>query len=325
MSSTYYNPSRQNTFDIDGQPVPQFVRDFLYHEKAVYHLSPFSIRNYCLTLSTFLKWYLPNITDNENANIQDLTSDVLQQIAASDISGFLEYCRTDRKNGASACASKLSTLKTFFEYCVHDAGIIPNNPASAITAPKKITKPAKSMIASEALLLISACNQGETPARDVCIATFMLNCGLRISELVALNVSDIDGNKLKIWGNGRNDRTVSLNSDCLTALEFWMQERSIYSLENTALFISRRYGARITERAVQQMLDKAFKRAGLSERGYTAQSLRLTAGKLMYQSGNFDISDLQLLLGHKSTAFAAKYSTTNGESAMAAMAEFKIK
>lgn len=324
MASTYYNPSRQNSFDIDGQPVPQFVRDFLHHEIAVSHLSPFSIRNYCLTLSTFLKWYLPKITD-VGTNIQDLSFDVLQHISSSDISDFLEYCRIERKNSTSARASKLSALSTFFEYCVHDAGVLDHNPASDVSAPKKITKPVKYMTGREALSLIKACNCGETPARDVCIATFMLNCGLRLSELVALNLSDIDGNNMKIWGNGRNDRTVILNDDCITALNFWMQERSIYSLENTALFISRRYSARITERAVQQMLDKAFERAGLKERGYTARTLRFTAGKLMYQSGNFDIPDLQLLLGHKSTAFATGYLSTDGEQALAAMAEFKIK
>ena len=327
MASTYYNPNRSGSFDIQGQPVPDFIKDFLEHEKAVYHLSPFSLRNYCLTVGMLIRWLICRNKDayDETVNISEVGKEILTGLKSADISAFLDYCRDVRGNGTASISNKLSCLNTFFDYCVKDADLLTENPAAGINAPKKISREAKCMTAREALQLIDACNCGEMPARDVCIATFMLNCGLRISEVVAVNLPDIDGNKLKIWGNGRNDRIVCLNDDCMEALSFLKTERNMYSLDSSALFVSKRHNSRITERAVEQMLDKAFERAGLKERGYTARSLRMTATSLMYSSGNFDVPDLQLILGHKSTAFAKRYTTVNGEKARKAMSEFKIK
>ena len=332
MASTYYNPNKSRVFDIDGQPVPSYVHDFLHHESVMYHLSPFSIRNYCVTLRTFLEWIVTRDKEKEDTE-EDEEIDVTQvpvselgALTSRDISAFLDYCRNVRKNGASTCCSTLSVLKTFFTYCVRDAQLMQENPAESVSAPKKITKPAKTMTGREALSLIHACDCGDTPARDVCIATFMLNCGLRITELVAMNISDIEDNTVKIWGNGRRkDRWISLNPDCVKALEFWKTEREMYELNDNALFVSRRYGRRLTERAVEQMIKKALVRAGLAEKGFSVKDLRSAYGRMAYMSGKLDIPELQTILGYKSTAFAGKYSYPNGEKARKSMEKFRIK
>lgn len=330
MSSTYYNPNKTPDFDITALSLPVYMCDYLVHESVMKGTTPFSIRNYSLALRTFLQWLI--LRENANMDAVEALShityvplDSLRCLTSSDISSFIAYCRDIRGNGASACCTKLSVLKSFFEYSVNEAGILDNNPTVGVTFPKNIKKPVKIMTGREALSLIQACNCGETPARDVCIATFMLNCGLKISELTALNLADIKGNILRIWGkNGNNTRWLALNQDCMTALDFWKVERSMYDLNDNALFVSRRYGSRITERTVQQMLDKAFERAGLSEKGYTARNLRFTAGSLMYQSGAVDVPQLQTILGYKNSSFASRYSSYNGMSARKAMENFKI-
>lgn len=331
MSSTYYNPNKTPDYDISSLHFPDYIRDYLIHESVMNGMTQFSIRNYSLTLRTFLQWLIlrdDSSMDAEDAisNITHVPLDSLRCLASSDISSFIDYCRDIRGNGASACCTKLSVLKSFFEYSVNVAGILDTNPTVGVTIPKKIKKPVKIMTGREALSLIQACNCGEMPARDVCIATFMLNCGLRISELTALNLADIEGNTLRIWGkNGKNTRWLALNQDCMTALDFWKVERSMYDLNDNALFVSRRYGSRITERTVQQMLDKAFERAGLSEKGYTARNLRFTAGSLMYRSGVVDTPQLQTILGYKNSSFASRYSSYNGMSARNAMEKFRIE
>lgn len=293
--------------------------------------SAFTLRNYSLTLHTFLQWIvmrsgIDNILLTDTSDLSSVPIRLLQDLTPSDITSFISYCRDVRGNGEAACSSKLSVLKSFFDYSVNDVGIFKSDPTLGVSAPKIIKKPVKLMTGREALSLIQACNCGETPARDVCIATILLNCGLRITELVAINLADIDGYTLKIWGrNGHRDRWLALNQDCMTALDFWKIERSMYDLNDNALFVSKRYGSRLTERAVQQMLDKAFKRAGLSEKGYTARNLRFTAGNLMYQSGIIDVPQLQTILGYKNTSFASMYSLPNGMAARKAMEAFKIK
>ena len=331
MATSYYNPNRSKTFNVEGQPLPSYVKHYLTHEATANKMSPMSVRNYSLTLNLFLQWLSwkdnPDISIDE-VDVISVPFETIGAVEEQDIRDFLDYCSKERKNGASACASKLSVIKAFFDYHINESLTLADNPAANVSGPKKLKKEPKSLSAREALNLIAACNCGETPARDVCIATFILNTGIRVSELVALNLDDVDLDyeTLRIRGKRRKDRLLSLNRDCVTALEFWLAERGNISLNDNSLFSSRRRGGRLTDRAVEQMLEKAFDRAGLSSRGYTVQSLRYTAGNLMYKSGAFEITDLQTILGHKNLSSVERYTREDNQAhARKAMKGFRIQ
>lgn len=242
MSSTYFNPNRTSEYNISALQLPEFARDYLTHISVMEKKSAFTLRNYSLTLHTFLQWIVMRFGIDNNLTIDssDVSSvpiQLLQDLTPSDITSFISYCRDVRGNGAAACSSKLSVLKSFFDYSVNDVGLLISDPTLGVSAPKIIKKPVKLMTGREALSLIQACNCGETPARDVCIATILLNCGLRITELVAINLADIEGNTLKIWGrNGHRDRWLALNQDCMTSIPLLLHFLTTLLISSSASF-----------------------------------------------------------------------------------------
>jgi site-specific recombinase XerD len=134
--------------------------------------------------------------------------------------------------------------------------------------------------------------------RDFCIVTLFLNCGLRISEMVGLNISDVRDDRLRVLGKGNKERIVFLNLACQNAIEDWLAVRSKSgSTDPYALFITRKH-ARITTDGVHYMLKKRFTAAGLDSSKYSAHKLRHTAATLMLQNG-VDVRTLQEVLGHE--------------------------
>ena len=139
---------------------------------------------------------------------------------------------------------------------------------------------------------------GPNQARDYCILTLFLNCGLRISELIGLNVTDVRGNQLRVLGKGNKERMLFLNEACLGALQDWMTERSMLTLvDENALFVTPRNRRRITRAAVHKLVKKHLAAAGLDSTKYSSHKLRHTAATLMLQNG-VDVRTLQEVLGH---------------------------
>ena len=145
--------------------------------------------------------------------------------------------------------------------------------------------------------------------------TLFLNCGLRLSELVGINIQDIDFSeaKLTVIGKGNKERTIYLNKACLNALSEYLSVRPKNGVKvdklhsEKALFLSERK-ERISRRTVQYIVDKELKRAGLDSSKYSVHKLRHTAATLMYQYGNVDIRALQELLGHESISTTEIYT-----------------
>ena len=139
---------------------------------------------------------------------------------------------------------------------------------------------------------------GANQARDYCILTLFLNCGLRISELVGLNVTDVRGNQLRVLGKGNKERMLFLNEACQSALEDWLTERSMLTLvDQNALFVTLQNRRRISRAAVHKLVKKHLAAAGLDSTQYSAHKLRHTAATLMLQNG-VDVRTLQEVLGH---------------------------
>ena len=218
-------------------------------------------------------------------------------------------------------ARKASTIRIFFAY-LYDQKIIPDNPAIGLKTPKLGKRMPKylSLEDSKKLLDVTYDENDENKERDYAIITLFLNCGLRLSELVGINISNIDfsENRLTVIGKGNKERTIYLNNACVNAIKGYMSVRPTegvkndFKASNKALFLSKRK-ERISNRTVQYIVDRELLKAGLDTSKYSTHKLRHTAATLMYQYGNVDIRALQELLGHESIATTEIYTHVSNE------------
>ena len=151
---------------------------------------------------------------------------------------------------------------------------------------------------------------GKNCARDYCILVLFLNCGMRLSELVGLNLSDIhlDTGTMKITGKGNKERMVYLNEACVSALKRYFAVRPKDKLlDRNACFISGQH-KRISPKTVQHLVKKYLAEIGLGGTGYSVHKLRHTAATLMYQQGHVDIRVLKDILGHENLGTTEIYT-----------------
>ena len=297
--------------------LPYFARDFLFYLHTIKGHSEETIKGYYIDLKIFLKFIKfteqsPNSKiSKENFDdiiIKDITLDTMEKISTSCVYEFLYYISNERKNSATSRARKISSLKTFFNYLVIKSKLIKNNPTLELDAPSAKKSIVKYLTLEQSIELLSSVYENMS-SRDYCIINLFLNCGMRLSELVGINVSDIQGTTLKLLGKGNKERLIYLNPSCLDSVEMYLKDRKqITNLKDkNALFISRN-GTRITTRRVQQTVATALKNIGLDGQGYSPHKLRHTAATLMYQHNNVDIRVLQDILGHSNIATTEIYT-----------------
>jgi site-specific recombinase XerD len=140
--------------------------------------------------------------------------------------------------------------------------------------------------------------EGQNQKRDYAILLLFLNCGIRRSELVGLNLTDVYEDRIRVVGKGNKERFVYFGSACRKAIDAYLEERSKKVLtDNKALFGSRN-GNRISTDAVHALVKKALLQAGLDATQFSAHKLRHTAATMML-SGGVDVKTVQEVLGHE--------------------------
>ena len=194
-------------------------------------------------------------------------------------------------------ARKIAAIRSFFKYLTVKAKLLEENPVQDLDSPK-IPKTLPHYLTLEESKRLLSVVDGKNKERDYCILCIFLNCGLRISELVGLNLQDDHGDSLRILGKGSKERVVYLNNACREALDRYLAVRSeIAPPRTTAMFLSNRR-TRISCDSVQVMVKKNLTRAGLDASQYSTHKLRHTAATLMLQNG-VDVRTLQEVLGHE--------------------------
>ena len=204
--------------------------------------------------------------------------------------------------------------------------MIDENPAANIETPKKQKVLPKFLSIEESLLLLDAVKndrESKSKVRDYAIITLFLNCGMRVSELVGIDMRDVDREfrSLTVTGKGNKQRIVYLNSACRAALSDYYAERTseTYVKANSpALFLSNRY-QRLSVKTVQWMVYKYLDMAGLESKHYSVHKLRHTAATLMYQTGQVDVRVLKDILGHEQLNTTQIYTHVSNRSMEAAM------
>lgn len=302
---------------------PDILRDFLFYLENVKARSEKTIEEYFFDLRTFFRYLKckrgmvdKNTPDNE-ISITDVDAKLLSTVTLSDLYGYLHYLSHVRENEPAARSRKASSLHTFFDYICNKMKLIPSDPTAQLEMPSlKRTLP-KFLTLEQCIELLNAID-GKYQERDYCIITLFINCGMRLSELVNIDLQDIRDNTIRIMGKGKKERMVYLNDACQQALADYLLVRDSTCKivknpsDKDALFLSQK-GTRLGNRQIEYILEKYLTKIGLNGQGLSPHKLRHTAATMMYQHGNVDIRILQEILGHTNLSTTEIYTHVANE------------
>ena len=299
---------------MDRNDAPQVLRDFLIYHETIRGHSKATVDEYYLDLRNFLRYLklsrglVPRKTELEEISITDVDIEFIRKVSLAEVYDYLSFLSRDKIRqpnspepqfgiSQTSRARKIAAIRSFFKYLTVKAKLLDENPVQDLDSPKIPKTLPRYLTLDESRRLLLAVD-GKNKERDYCILCLFLNCGLRISELVGLNVSDYRGETLRVLGKGNKERTVYLNDACRTALDRYLEVRKeLAPARISALFLSNRR-ARMSVDAVQVMVKKNLTKAGLDASLYSTHKLRHTAATLMLQNG-VDVRTLQEVLGHE--------------------------
>lgn len=304
--------------------LPEPIITFAGYKSSIQNCSPLTVREYVNDIVLFFRYIIvlrrgdkPEKTEMTEVSLADLTYDLASSVRTEEVYSYMLYLATARGNGVRIRARRLSAIKAFYKYHTAKSRRIADNPAKDIDSPT--VKPAlpKYLSLDESIrLLESVPHDSPTYERDYCILTLFLNCGMRLSELVGIDLGHIedDLSKLFVTGKGNKMRVVYLNSACRHALTQYLRVRQSKATEHgqpiidkQALFLSSRR-TRISNQMVQTMVYKYLDLAGLGGRGLSVHKLRHTAATLMYNEGDVDVLTLKDILGHEQLSTTQIYT-----------------
>lgn len=304
----------------DFSDAPAVLKEFLYYSQTIRGLSPKTVEGYYIDLKLFLKFMVQkrnNSIDNntiDDIGISDIDIDFISKITQSDILEFLYFVTNERNNSQASRARKISSLRGYFKYLTIKTNQLSHNPAEHIEMPALKKRLPKFLNLEQSIELLNNIQTSFTE-RDYCIITLFLNCGMRLSELVGININDINKDTLRIIGKGNKERIVYLNDACLSAIEDYLDVRNsiVSPAVEPALFISKKTKKRMSNRRVEQVVEECLKLSGLSQMGFSAHKLRHTAATLLYRSGNADMLALKEILGHEHVSTTEIYTHISDE------------
>lgn len=298
---------------------PEPLASFLIYIESIQGKSPKTADEYFYDIRTFyryLKIYfklVPADTEFETIDISDVGLDLLKSVDLNLIYEYINFLNRTKHNSASSRARKMASLKSFFKYVCNKAKLIDENPTAELESVKIQKQLPKHFTLEDSIALLNAVDERNF-ARDYCIFTLFLNCGMRLAELVSIDITDINGDELVVIGKGNKERTIYLNEACNAAIDQYMEVRrnqTPTARDKNALFLSER-NQRISRRTVQYTVEKYVKKLGLDPHKYTTHKLRHTAATLMHQAG-VDIRVLQEILGHKQLSTTEIYTHINND------------
>ena len=308
-------------FEISTESnTPIRVNEFLNYLKNIKGRSPNTVKGYKSNLNLLFK-YLVSLkentpgTDIENVCIRNVDDTFIKNITLMDLYNFLSYVDEVRKNGSYSRARLVAAIKSFFLFLNSKLKIIDENIALELEFPKIEKRLPVYLTLDQAKAVLNSMDKTKRYYyRDYCIFTLFLNCGMRLSELCGIKISDIRGDLLTIIGKGNKQRTVYLNSECLKSIQDYLNVRGRGHTpeEDKYLFLSR-IDKRISNRGVEKLVKKHIENAGFTDKKYTPHKLRHSAATILYKYGNADIRSLQAILGHESISTTEIYTHVDDE------------
>lgn len=312
---------------------PPIFEEFANYKLTVQNRSKLTVEQYLTDLSLFFKFLqchrrAKRFTMDEFGaqSLDKVDLEMVRSVQSGEILAFVGWTASEKENKPAARARKLSAIRSFYKYLTGTRRYFEKNPAADIESPRVKQALPKFLTLDESLHLLETIEQdseSKNRVRDYCMITLFLNCGMRLSELVGISLSDIDPTlrSLRVVGKGSKERMIYLNEACKSAITEWMKVRTAMSeiKDKNALFVSSR-GLRISNQTVQHVVYKYLEKAGLSNRKLSTHKLRHTAATLMYQEGGVDVRVLKEILGHEqlnTTQIYTHVSNAQIEDAMA--------
>lgn len=303
------------------QDIPIILEDYLNYMETIKGTSPNTTKEYFFDLRTFFRFIKRRyrLVDKdipfEKIDISDVDVDLIKKINIQDLHAFISYTDKERRNSNSTKFRKVASLKSFFDYLYSKIDVIPQNPADRLEFPKTDIRQPVYLTLDECERLLNTVLENKNEVfrkRDYAIIILFLNCGLRLSELASININKIKDDTLYVVGKGNKERTIYLNEACISAINDYIAVRPKDGSDDEALFLSMRK-RRMSNRAIQHMIDKYLEKAGFDTSVYSTHKLRHTAATLMYKHGNVDIRALQEILGHENVSTTQIYTHIDDE------------
>lgn len=307
---------------------PPILRDFLTYHEAIQGHSKKTVDEYFLDLRNFFRYIKleknknPRSADFDSIDISDVDLALVSSVTLSDVYSYMNYLSRDRaqhpnsaRTGyglkASSRARKVAAIRSFYKYLTNKAKLLPENPIQDLDSPRTKKALPRYLDLDGSIQLLESVD-GPFQERDRCILTLFLNCGVRISELIGLNITDVRGDRLRVLGKGNKERILYLNDACVESIQNYLAVRSGQRvIDKNALFLSRRR-TRISKAAVEKLVKKYLTKAGLDSTQYSPHKLRHTAATLMLQNG-VDVRTLQEVLGHDNLNTTQIYTHVDNE------------
>lgn len=293
---------------------PPILRDYLtYHETIKGH-SRATVDEYYLDLRNFFRYLkiergiVPRSTELDDISIKDVDLDFAAKVTLAEVYDYLAFLSRDKAKftrsrseeyglNSTSRARKVSSIRGFYKYLTVKAKLLEENPVQDLDSPRPRRSLPRYLTLEESERLLNSVD-GLHKERDYCILCLFLNCGLRISEIAGMNLSDIRADHIRVLGKGNKERIVYLNDATADAINQYLTVRkNMAAVDRSALFLSSRR-TRVTREGLHAMVKKALLKAGLDSSKYSAHKLRHTAATLMLSNG-VDVRTLQEILGHE--------------------------
>jgi len=300
------------TIYLEKAVVKKALQDFLRYLRVEKNYSGHTLRNYESDLRQFIGFLSDRSQRKTSSDQVDL-----KKVKHLDIRAYLASLY--RRNAKSSVARKLSALRSFFAYLVRQ-GEIKQNPADMVSSPK-MGKAIPDFLQVDETFQLMHGPDGDSVlgSRDRAILEVLYSCGLRVSELTALNVDSVDLELgiVRVMGKGSRERVVPIGSKAIGALSHYMQRRGELlgrHMEHGALFLNNR-GSRLSSRSVDRLLKKHMQRCNIG-RPLSPHGLRHSFATHLLDAGA-DLRAVQEMLGHVSLSTTQRYTHLSVDKLMA--------
>ncbi|MEA1933748.1 MAG: site-specific tyrosine recombinase/integron integrase [Thermodesulfobacteriota bacterium] len=283
------------------------------------------LSNYIKRFSVWLsveKGYSPHTVSSYLRDLREFSGVAGEKNKVADIDSRVVRAYVfslNRKNKSSSVARKLSTLRTFFRFLIREQ-IIDSDPVVSISSPRQDAYMPVFLSVDEVFSLMEAPGDNDTfKERDLAVLELLYSTGMRVSELVSLDMNrlDFDSKMVTVTGKGNKERLLPMGRPAVEALSAYFPQRETLILnrikrgkkaEKKALFLNGR-GSRITSRSIERLVGTYSDRAGITLR-VTPHALRHSFATHLLEMGA-DLRSVQELLGHESLSTTQKYTHLN--------------
>ena len=292
---------------------PKILNDFL-NCLLIQNYSKGTISEYNCDLLNFFNFLIKYF--NLKISTKDITVFILISVKKSDIIAFLVFLNYNRNNCFKTRQRKMASIKTFYKWLFVQYPSLNSkeNPAKSIPYIEPAERLPKHLKLDDAKKLQHIFNKynSKNYIRDNAIITLFLNCGLRLSELIGIDIKNVDLDKksIRIIGKGNKERIIYLNKISLEIIKKYLSTRKTINLEEP-LFVSNR-NKRFSRRGIEKICENAFKLANLEEYGFTTHTLRHTAATYIYKSTK-DLLITREFLGHANITSTQIYLHVDNE------------